>query len=102
MLAPVIGSPASWSQKSVWRYSSSAGVATVAMALILGRAAARWACLELVLERPEALLRQGDKRARGGRQPAPAARDDREGVVDRLGERDPAEAVGQPRAEREQ
>ena len=26
-LAPVIGSPASWSQKMVWRYSSSATVA---------------------------------------------------------------------------
>ena len=30
-LAPVIGSPASWSQKMIWRYSSSATVASWAI-----------------------------------------------------------------------
>src|SRR3954468_24334451 len=102
MFAPVIARPASCSQKSVWRYSSSAGVATVAMGPILRCPAPGRAGLELALEGLQTLLGEGDERARRGREPAAAARDDREGVVERLGERHPAEALRQTLAECEQ
>ena len=75
-LAPVIGRPASCSQKIVWRYSSSATVAS-AMPLIVSPSA----------ERLHAPLRQLHERARGGREMGVAACDERERLVDRRIER---------------
>src|SRR3954470_7399942 len=69
-LAPVIGRPASWSQKIVWRYSSSATVAwSDAMRAILVRR--RPAAAESL----HALGGERHERARGGREMGVAAGD---------------------------
>src|SRR3712207_3871222 len=71
-LAPVIGSPASWSQKIVWRYSSSATVASARAMIVSGSR-----------KRPHPPLGERHELARGRGQAGGAAGDEREGLVDR-------------------
>src|SRR5688572_26650076 len=105
-LAPVIGSPASWSQKIVWRYSSSATVAwSWDMALSISSAPTRIDAttrprdrrrrsrLEPRLERHEALLGQRHELAPGRRELGVAAGDEGERVVQRWVERDAGEML---------
>src|SRR3954466_450537 len=79
-LAPVIGRPASWSQKIVCRYSSSATVACCSdgMPEILTRGAVR---LEAANQRLDAPLGHRQEGARGRREVGVATGDERERLV---------------------
>src|SRR3954454_20473549 len=98
MFAPVIGSPASKSQKIVWRYSSSATVAGACASVIWSSilATTRSSLALRAAERAHHVddhrLRQRHHLARRRGELRAVTRDEGERVVQRLGERRHVEA----------
>src|SRR3712207_1538579 len=88
-LAPVIGSPASWSQKIVCRYSSSATVACCSGGMC--RMLTARLCVQAPGERLHLALGQREELARGRREVRVAAGDEGERLVQGWVERRDAE-----------